>query len=198
LLRCAHRQHWRDPLLRTRRSPLRLQLPLSSSLCSRRGKKERPVGLSGPVKAPATGLAARRSSNGGPCRTARRSPRGRPCSDSRHRRSPRPSAAVEPGSIPQPSPPRAGWRVARRPLDRPLPLGQVLDAPEAHPDLGMLRQAEQARPDRPIPTTPAPRARRFEVVTTDSRRRHGCSVAPGTTSGARSLSPKWDVGRRSS
>ncbi len=46
LLRRAHRQHWRDPLLPARRSPLRLQLPLTShattTATGRRLKRRKP------------------------------------------------------------------------------------------------------------------------------------------------------------
>src|SRR4051794_14931791 len=60
------------------------------------------------------------------------------------------SAPVHPETELRPPPPWSGRRVAGHPLDAPLPGRQTRDAPEAHANLGVLFEAEQAGTDSSI------------------------------------------------
>ena len=50
--------------------------------------------------------------------------------------------------------------MAGHPLDGPLPLREPVDAPEAHADLRMILESEQAGRDGAVPAAPAARLRR--------------------------------------
>jgi hypothetical protein len=65
------------------------------------------------------------------------------------------------------------------PFDLALTSGQHLDAAEAHPDLGMLTQAENAPLHGVVAAAPATRySRRLEMIGTNRGHRHGRSLPP--------------------
>lgn len=82
--------------------------------------------------------------------------------------------APEPGAELRSPPQRpAGGRGAGLSFDVALALGQHLHASEAHPDLGMLTEAQQARSHGAVAAAPAARCPwRLEMVGTNRGHRH--------------------------
>lgn len=89
-------------------------------------------------------------------------------------------ATTEPGAELDAPPPRpAGRRATGCAFEVPLSAGQVFDAVETHPDLGMLTQPHQAADHRAVTAAPAAGyRRRLDRVETNSGPRHGPSLAP--------------------
>lgn len=88
------------------------------------------------------------------------------------------SAAVEPGAELGSTPPRAGRGVPGHALDMPPPFGERSDASEAHTDLWVVVEPEQAALHRSVTAAPAARLPRERSL--NSGVHHCMSLAPAT------------------